>query len=256
MPNDTVVLKGTSKRHLGGAGLNGDCSWVVLPSTMVSPVRGFCSPSRQEPLFQSQPSTPDIFSEEPDDHNLLMECLALLLADNAENAEIFRRAGGARAVHNMVALTAHRWQALRVAQQLILGDDSSKAHDDLGTLLELVQSTPPHAYGVKIDILRTVIRLFSLDPHIKLLFRQVCSKDVETVQKGGERTAEIGCFMKAQKASFSFIHTIRSYCSPLSLIILYSLIPTMLFPFCQPLCSPRTPLRFKALFTLFTRLSR
>jgi hypothetical protein len=102
-----------------------------------------------------------------------MECLALLLADNATNAADFRRAGGARAVHNMVALTSQRWQALRVAQQLILGDDSPRAHDDLGTLLELMQSTPPQAYGVKIDILRTVIRLFSLDSRTKHLFRQV-----------------------------------------------------------------------------------
>ena len=102
-----------------------------------------------------------------------MECLALLLAENAANAADFRRAGGARAVHNMVALTSQRWQALRVAQQLILGDDSPRAHDDLGTLLELMQSTPPQAYGVKIDILRTVIRLFSLDARVKHLFRQV-----------------------------------------------------------------------------------
>lgn len=118
--------------------------------------------------------------EEPDDHSLLMECLALLLADNATNAADFRRAGGARAVHNMVALTSQRWQALRVAQQLILGDDSPRAHDDLGTLLELMQSTPPQAYGVKIDILRTVIRLFSLDPRTKHLFRQVSVAHLNT----------------------------------------------------------------------------
>lgn len=122
-----------------------------------------------------------MLAEEPDDHAVLMDCLALLLTSNPRNVEIFRSHGGARAVYNMVALTAHRWHALRVAQQLILGHDTMLSHDDLATLLELMQSTSPHAYGLKIDILRTVIRLFALDPRTKHLFRQVR----QTRRRGG-----------------------------------------------------------------------
>ena len=59
-------------------------------------------------------------------------------------------------------------------QQLVLGHQHGRGHDDLGTLLELMQSTPPFAYGVKVDILRTLIRLFSLDIRIKDQFRTVC----------------------------------------------------------------------------------
>lgn len=137
-----------------------------------------CLPSSQKNPF---PETDEqIAGDEPDDHAVLMDCLALLLSSNPRNVEIFRSHGGARAVYNMVSLTAHRWHALKVAQQLILGDDPMTAHDDLATLLELTQSTPPQAYGLKIDILRTVIRLFALEPRTKHLFRQVCGEKCGT----------------------------------------------------------------------------
>ena len=75
-------------------------------------------------------------------HVLLMECLVLLLSENAENAEKFRSAGGTRVLYSMVPIAESRMHALRVVQQLVL-DDSSQANEDLSTLLELMQLEKP-----------------------------------------------------------------------------------------------------------------
>lgn len=105
-------------------------------------------------------------------HVLLMECLALLLTENVENAEKFRSAGGTRVLYSMVPIAESRMHALRVVQQLVL-DDSTHANEDLSTLLELMQASQPKSYAVKIDILKTCLRLFSLEPRSKSHFREV-----------------------------------------------------------------------------------
>jgi hypothetical protein len=105
-------------------------------------------------------------------HVLLMECLALLLANNSENSQRFRAGGGTRVLFSMVSIAESRVHSLRVVQQLVL-DPSRHAHDDLSTLLELLQAAPPSHFALKIDILKTCLNLFSLDARTKLRFREV-----------------------------------------------------------------------------------
>ena len=72
--------------------------------------------------------------------------LTALISSYRYNAEVFRASGGSRAVFDILSSTKARIPALRVIQQLIL-DDNEKGHDDLSTLLEVLQATPPTERG-------------------------------------------------------------------------------------------------------------
>eukprot|EP00049_Salpingoeca_infusionum_P016720 m.344848 g.344848 ORF g.344848 m.344848 type:complete len:3784 (+) comp16137_c1_seq1:160-11511(+) len=109
-------------------------------------------------------------AEEPVDHSIMMECLVLML-ENPQNSTYFRAAGGARAAYSLISIAAYRWHALRVIQQLITFDHTVHAHDDLCHLLELMQAAPAYSFGLKVDILETLVRLFSLDNRTKDFFR-------------------------------------------------------------------------------------
>ena len=103
---------------------------------------------------------------------LLMQCIALLIADNRVNAERFRSQGGSRVLYGMVPIAEARKHALRVIQQLVL-DTSRQSHDDFSTLLELMQAAQPDNYSVKIDILDACQQLFALDARTQTRFREI-----------------------------------------------------------------------------------
>jgi hypothetical protein len=121
---------------------------------------------------QAEAATKTVVDRSEQGHVLLMECLSLLLTENIENADKFRAAGGARVLYSMVPIAQSRVHALRVVQQLVL-DASHHAREDFSTLLELMQAAQPNHYAVKIDILKMCLRLFSLEPRTKGLFRDV-----------------------------------------------------------------------------------
>lgn len=101
---------------------------------------------------------------------MLMETLRVVLEGNAINVNLFRRDGGARCVHNLVPYSRSRTKSLRLVQQLIL---SEGGEDDLGTLLGMMNSAPQTAVELKIDIMNTLARVFSLDPSMRSSFREV-----------------------------------------------------------------------------------
>lgn len=103
---------------------------------------------------------------------LMMEALVLVLGENVVNCDAFRRLGGSRALFAMVSMSETRLHALRVIQRLVL-DDSIMAQDDLSTLLELMQTSPADHVDIKVDVLLACLRLFSLEPRIKAMFREV-----------------------------------------------------------------------------------
>jgi hypothetical protein len=100
---------------------------------------------------------------------LLMECLRVVLEGNETNGNLFRESGGARCVQNMVPYAQSRREALKLVQQLIL---LPGGHDDLGTLLGLMNSADPTAVKLKADVLRAVQRVFNLAARTKSLFRE------------------------------------------------------------------------------------
>ena len=110
-------------------------------------------------------------SPEETDHLLFIECLALMLNDNKQNADAFRRAGGARAIYNMVPSSRARKNALKIIEQLILNMDLSHTNDDLGTLLDVMQSSAD--VDMRTDILNAITRLFSLNARVRHTFREV-----------------------------------------------------------------------------------
>ncbi|EDV25542.1 uncharacterized protein TRIADDRAFT_23507 [Trichoplax adhaerens] len=101
---------------------------------------------------------------------MLMETLRVVLEGNTINVNHFRRDGGARCVHNLVPYSRSRAKSLRLVQQLIL---SEGGEDDLGTLLGMMNSAPQTAVELKIDIMNTLARVFSLDPSMRSSFREV-----------------------------------------------------------------------------------
>ena len=100
---------------------------------------------------------------------LLMECLRVVLEANEINGNLFRESGGARCVQNMVPYAQSRREALKLVQQLVL---LPGGHDDLGTLLGLMNSAKPTAVKLKTDVLRAVQRVFNLAARTKSLFRE------------------------------------------------------------------------------------
>lgn len=129
------------------------------------------APRVTPPPSGTEAATAAAWPEEQADHLLFIECLALMLTDNKENADKFRRAGGARAIYNMLPSDAARHNALKVIEQLILNMDSNHTNDDLGTLLDVMQSAS--SLSMRVDILRAITRLFSLNGHLRHSFRDV-----------------------------------------------------------------------------------
>ena len=70
---------------------------------------------------------------------------------------VFRECGGARCSHNLVPYIQCRQHALAIVQQLVLSRDGE---DDMGTLLGLMNSTPPNQLQLKTDILQVFYQFF------------------------------------------------------------------------------------------------
>ena len=99
---------------------------------------------------------------------LLFELLRVSFENNNENGKVFRSMGGSRALIDLLSYPSTRRQSLKVLQMLILLEGGQ---DELGGLLTLISMAIPQAIFIKIDILRSLIRLFSLQPGVKETFR-------------------------------------------------------------------------------------
>ena len=142
---------------------------------------------------------------------LLMECLRVILDANEANGHLFRESGGARCVQNMVPYARSRRDALKLIQQLIL---LPGGHDDLGTLLGLMNSADQTAVTLKTDVLQAVQRVFNLAARTKALFREadgfVYVVSVLSMMGGSLSCPPISVWEKGQ----SRIFVVRCTCLP------------------------------------------
>ncbi|XP_071808138.1 WD repeat and FYVE domain-containing protein 3-like isoform X3 [Asterias amurensis] len=117
-------------------------------------------------------SVPEVDIPEQDQNLafLVMDCLTLLLHENGDNATVFRECGGARCSHNLVPYIQCRQHALAIVQQLVLSRDGE---DDMGTLLGLMNSTPPNQLQLKTDILQSLLNVLRDSHRSRTVFRKV-----------------------------------------------------------------------------------
>ncbi len=104
----------------------------------------------------------------PDLGKSLNACVGELLAGSNPNGAVFREAGGARVVMELVKTERSRQAALALVQQLILG---SGGEDDMTALLELLHSTPKANVELKNDILQTVATCLRESHRARAVFR-------------------------------------------------------------------------------------
>lgn len=81
----------------------------------------------------------------------MFESLTILLAGNAQNANVFRECGGAGCVHKLVPLMDCRFQALGIIRELIL---TAGGDDDMATLLGTMNNAPTNALSLKTHVLK------------------------------------------------------------------------------------------------------
>ena len=102
--------------------------------------------------------------------HLVIEALTLLLANNLENANVFRQSGGAKISISLVSQVECRPHALGVLQQLIL---SSGSDEDMGALLGLLHTAECTELQLKIDILKSLLVCLKESHRTRTVFRKV-----------------------------------------------------------------------------------
>ena len=99
----------------------------------------------------------------------LNSCLGELLAGSNPNGAVFREAGGASVIMELVKSDKSRGSALALVQQLIL---ASGGEEDMTSLLELLHSTPQTNVNLKTDILRTLSVCLRESHRARAVFRR------------------------------------------------------------------------------------
>lgn len=139
---------------------------IVALKRYSTTLKGSCEVLEGKEL--SPPSSP-VDESTTDYLFLLMECLRLLIENNATNADLFHQHGGSRCAHNLIPFESARPYALRIIQQLIVDG----GHDDLGTLLGLMHSTPTTDIKLKSDVLSSLLHIFEMNPQTRSVFQEV-----------------------------------------------------------------------------------
>lgn len=115
--------------------------------------------------------------EEREDFHLLMQCLGLLIHENHQNCDVLRSSGSVDVLIDIAMLPQEGKSALHVIQQLIL-EETKSGTEDLGLLLQRFQSVKLDQVEVKLNILKTIIKLFSVGPQTKKAFLEVQVCDI------------------------------------------------------------------------------
>lgn len=123
----------------------------------------------------------ETLQEEREDFHLLMQCLGLIIHENHQNCDVLRSSGSVDILIDVAMLPQEGKSALHVIQQLIL-EETRSSSDDLGSLLQRYQSVPLAHVEVKINILKTVVKLFSVGPQTKKAFLDVQVSNTASIQ--------------------------------------------------------------------------
>lgn len=101
---------------------------------------------------------------------LVHDALALLLAGNNNNANVFRESGGAKCLHEMVRYRHGRPQNLAMIRELIL---SAGGEDDMLSILSTMHSAPAGNVELKIQILKALLGCLRDSHRTRTIFRKV-----------------------------------------------------------------------------------
>ena len=117
------------------------------------------------------PMTEEFITSDKDQYIfLLFEVIRVSIENNNANGKEFRLKGGSIALVDMISLPSTRRQSLKLLQVLILLEGGQ---DELVGLLTLICMAIPQAVFLKIDILHSLNRLFSLQTAVKETFRVI-----------------------------------------------------------------------------------
>ncbi|XP_019753468.2 WD repeat and FYVE domain-containing protein 3 isoform X1 [Dendroctonus ponderosae] len=100
---------------------------------------------------------------------MIIEAIILLLSGNISNATVLRECGGAKCVHGLVQYLDCRYSALGIIKELVL---TSGGDDDMGHLLNTLQSATRTDLSLKIDILEALKICLKESHRTRTVFRK------------------------------------------------------------------------------------